>query len=134
MGAVQNTCPYFDKNGDTISENSNYYKISVDKSELVQNEITNINVEYKPLYDDSEFVLFLANEKVDKNFCSLEKMKLDTLFFDDRKIKFELGFEKKGKRELSGYILEYKKLKDKINNHNVYDERKVYFKIPFTVK
>lgn len=125
---------YFSKNLDTLHDNSNYYKISVEKNILKPNESSNVIIKYKPLMKNSISVLLLGDKDIDDNFCNLEKMRLDTLYFVDNQLEFKQSFKNKGIKNIGGYILEIKKLKNKINNHDVYDERKVYLKVPFDVR
>ncbi|WP_423740190.1 hypothetical protein V8245_07565 [Flavobacterium columnare] len=125
---------YFNKNLDTLYENSNYYKVSVEKNILKPNEKSRITLSYKPLMKNSVSVLLLGDKNIDDNFCNLKEMKLDTLYFVDNKLEFYQCFKSKGIKKLGGYIFEIKKLKNKVNNHSVYDERKVYIKIIFEVK
>ncbi|WP_306353315.1 hypothetical protein [Flavobacterium sp. '19STA2R22 D10 B1'] len=125
---------YFKNNMDTLFGKSNFYKISVEKSILKSDENSRIIIKYKPFMKNSISVLLLGNKNIDDNFCNLAKIRLDTLYFVDNKLEFNQSFRNKGTKMIGGYIIEFKKVPEKINNHNVYDERRVYFKIPFEVK
>lgn len=125
---------YFNKNLDTSYDKSNYYKIFVERNVLKPSERSRIIIKYKPLMKNSISVMLLGDKNIDDDFCNLNKMRLDTLYFVDNKIEFVQSFKSKGNKNIGGYIFEIKKLNKKINNNSVYDERKVYFKIPFVVR
>jgi hypothetical protein len=126
---------YFNKNHDTIYKKSNFFKIKIEKNVLKENEKTKINIFYKPYLDNCISVLLLSRENIENNYCEILKSKsYDTIYFINNKIEYYQSLEGKGKSYIGGYILEVKKLDKKINNKSVYDERKVYVKIPFFVK
>lgn len=125
---------YYNDRGDTIDKGSNYFKVSVSENLLKEYDSTKIAFFYKPILKKSILVLLICREDV-SNYCEIDKhSQFDTLYFNnDNKLEYYQGFQNIGKTNIMGHIIEVSSELKKVNNHNVYDERKVYFKIPFEV-
>ncbi len=124
---------YFKNNTDTIFERSHYYKIFVEKKTLKTMETTKITMFYKPLLQNTVSGI-LINKNIDVDYCNLNMVKLDTIYFVDNRLEFYQGFKNKGKTNIGGYILEMSKKSIKKENKNQFNERRVYFNISFEVR
>ena len=119
---------WFFKNGkDTIKEFGNYYRIKIPKF-AKQNQVFKFTIYHKPIIALNPDLMLCIGAKVDKNFCNLEKTKIDTAYGDNNIIPVEIIFSKKGKKNLRGFIKEYYKVKDSSAS------RLIYVDIPIIVK
>lgn len=69
-------------------------------------------------------VIFFST-KIDKNFCNLKKVKLDTLIVQKDKFETKFIFDKKGTYNLRGFIEEHNNLD--IKDFKDYKIRRLYF-------
>ena len=124
---------YFNDYEDTLSNKGNYFKIYVEKKILRPTETSKITILYKPLRQNT-ICGILISKNISIDYCNLTDVKLDTIYFINNKLEFYQGFKSKGKTNIGGYILEISDRSIRVDNHKEFDERKVYFNIPFEVK
>jgi hypothetical protein len=123
---------YFDGNGDTLSKKSNFYKLEVEKNVIKYGDSSKVTLIYNPLLKNTVSGFLLSREyRLQNNYCNLNEIEVDTLYFVDNKLEFYAKFKNKGKRNIGGYILE---VSEEIRKDRKYSERKVYLTIPFEVK
>jgi hypothetical protein len=135
----------FDIKGDTLVSKGNFYKLMVTKDSLNINESTRFYFYMQePLFSyDSKLILYIQKNKklILNDFSKIHEIELDTiqslkydglkhneLPFDsalNRMILFDIGYKTKGKKNLKGYISEYK-FTDELDSTK-YEERKLYF-------
>src|SRR5690606_2996795 len=102
----------FDKHGDTLFDNSNFF---ICKTEIINKDSLLLKIEYDGIYKES-YGLFLYNYNINDDFSNVDKLKLDTIFFDANKIEIRLLRNKKIKR----IIKEIKFLSNTYKTRNVY--------------
>jgi len=102
----------FDKHGDTLFDNSNFF---ICKTEIINKDSLLLKIEYDGIYKES-YGLFLYNYNINDDFSNVDKLKLDTIFFDANKIEIRLLRNKK----IKGIIKEIKFLSNTYKTRNVY--------------
>ena len=102
----------FDKRGDTLFDNSNFFTC---KTEIINKDSLLLKIEYYGIYNES-YGLFLYNYNINDDFSNIDKLKLDTIFFDTNK--FEIRLPKN--KEIKGIIKEIKFLSNTYKTRNVY--------------
>ena len=123
---------YFNKNGDTLFNKSNFYKLKVKKSVLNPKEQTLVSISYNPLFKNAACGVLISKEKLLKdNYSNFDERNVDTLYFVDDKLQFATEFKGKGHKNLGGCILEVNK---NPTPEDTYSERRVYISIPFDVR
>ncbi len=118
---------YFENGKDTIKEFGNYYSVKIPKH-VKQNKLLKLTIYYNPIIAANPDLIFCIGTDVDKNFCNLEQTKLDTAYGVNNTIPLEIIFNKKGKKNLRGFIKEYYTVKDSSAS------RLIYVDIPINVE
>lgn len=73
----------FDKSGDTIFEKSSYFSFSFGHDNSVQ-------LKFKKILDQESYAFFIYSDKINSDFSNIDVVKLDTIFFKEDQITFNL--------------------------------------------
>lgn len=119
----------YDKYSRIIKKESNYYTLKKINSKYRIGEKIIIEIKYNPILNEKSISSLFISPDIDKNYCNIDIVKLDTVFSEKNKFTFTVGFKKKGTKYLRGYINEV--FNDTINKRN--GERKVFFSIPIEI-
>eukprot|EP00388_Colpodella_angusta_P009195 GDKJ01024615.1.p1 GENE.GDKJ01024615.1~~GDKJ01024615.1.p1 ORF type:complete len:278 (-),score=4.10 GDKJ01024615.1:181-1014(-) len=119
----------YDKAGNVIEKGSNYYTLKTKRSQFKTKEVINMDVHYQPILNRKSITFLCMSPKIKKDYCNLDKEKLDTLFSENDNFNFKLSFSKVGKKYIRGFIKEiyYDKKIDQTR------ERIIYIEIPFNI-
>ncbi len=120
----------FNKNGDTLKDYSNYYKIiGLEKNKIYKaNDTVHFKIRYRPIISKNSNAILLSSSDLKMNFCNLNNVKFDTIRWRKNDFYINLIFSKKGKKNFRGFIREYA-----MYNKVDYDERIIYFDIPIEI-
>lgn len=121
---------FYDNGGNLIIEKSNFIEIKNLKKAYMTNESVNIKFIYYPyLHKNSESFLCIS-PNIDSNFCNVNQISLDSVFSNNNQFDFNVRFNKKGIKNLRGFVHEL--YYDKHINKTI--ERKVYFDLLLKVE
>lgn len=124
---------YYNEKKELVLEKSNFFKTTIGKNKLKVKDTTLVKFYFKPIIKNSIRVLLLCQKKID-NYCEITTCKnFDTLYFKNNRLEYVHSFAKPGKRNVGGYILEISRTMKKKKGKDYFQERRVYFKIPFEV-
>lgn len=102
----------FDKYGDTLFDKSNFFTC---KAKFIHKDTLFLKVKYDGIFEES-YGMFLYNYNINEDFSNVDKLKLDTIFFDGDRLEIRLPKNK----EIRGIIQEIKFLSDTYKTRNVY--------------
>jgi antitoxin component YwqK of YwqJK toxin-antitoxin module len=122
---------YFNKDGDTIKERSNYLTVRLDKSILKRNDTINLFFEYFPFLSKKPTLIACQSNNLDNKFCNIDKSSLDTIITQSTKFKRSLLFKDKGTYFIRGFVQEHNNLA--IDNKKDYKIRYVYYSLNLKV-
>ena len=120
---------FYDKHSRITKKGSNYYTLKMIKRKYKIGEKIDVEIIYTPIIDQKSKAVLYMSPEIDNEFCNIDLIKLDTVFSQNNKFRFSLGFKKKGKKFLRGYINEL--FLD--TKHKQTDVRTVFFSIPLTI-
>lgn len=110
------------------------YILTMQKKNYKVNETINLNMVYKPfLFKNSNSIIYMS-PKIERTFCNLNNVKLDSIYSVNHNFDIKLSFSTKGNKTLRGYIKEfYNKKADEIDS-TTYGETFIYFDIPIKIE
>jgi len=107
---------------------SNNYKIENLRKSYSVNENVFFDLEYTPLFGDFSLSSATTGSEIDKDFCNINKVALDSILSKNHKFKFKFIFLTKGNKNIRGFIREF------TNRSENNQQRKVYFDIPILIE
>ncbi|RBA29892.1 hypothetical protein [Flavobacterium tibetense] len=96
----------FDNQGKISIEKSNFYNVKYINSAKI-NEKIKFDFKYNKLYKNSYADLYISPD-IDQSFCDLNNKKYLISNFKDDSISAKIGYSTYGKKQLRGFIKEYK--------------------------
>ena len=119
---------HFNREGDTIKEEGNYYKLQPFTKSVKPNEAVRLHFFYKGLFSKSN-IYVCVHPKLNEDFSNIDSTKLDTIFTNSNEFTINMAFRRPGKKNIRGFISEFEnsKREDSI-------VRYIYFDIPITVR
>ncbi|WP_291100853.1 MULTISPECIES: toxin-antitoxin system YwqK family antitoxin [unclassified Flavobacterium] len=125
----------FDKKGNSIKKfgYENYYTLTMQKKNYKVNEDISLKIKYKPILFLNSNSLICMSPKINKTFCNLNNVKLDTIYSANHNFDIKLSFSTKGNKNLRGFIKEFYNKKADSRDSTTYGDRFIYFDIPIKV-
>lgn len=126
---------YFNEKGESIKKfgYGNHYALTMQKNNYKVNEVISLKLKYKPLLFKNSNSIICLSPYIDKSFCNINKIKLDTVFSNDHNFNVLLQFSNKGNVNLRGFIKEFYNSSDPKDTF-VSAEIFIYFDIPIKVE
>ena len=110
------------------------YTLSMQKNNFKVNEVINLNIVYKPiLFKNSNSIIYMS-PKIDRTFCNLNNVKLDSIYSVNHNFDIKLSFSTTGNKNLRGYIKEFYDKKVDEKDSTTHGETFIYFDIPIKVE
>ena len=125
---------YFNENGDTIFDKSNFVNIKIDKDNFKVHKLYPIVFNYNKLFGGKSKIVVYFSTFVGKKFCDIEKIPVIADSSYTSQIISNFSFTKSGKKNLRGVILESIDSIAPGETKTQKAERMTYFDIPVTVK
>ncbi len=124
---------YFNNNGDTINNRSNYFKLIKKNGKWKINKKYELRFIYQRiLSNDSELLLCLSPD-VNKNYCNVNQVKFDSAYSNTNNLVAKIGFASSGEKNLKGFIKEFYNKKSG-KSESKYTERIIFFDISIQVE
>lgn len=115
---------HYDSTGKLIFSKSNFYEVIGLPEAISRGEVLSFQVNYQPVLSGSKSFLCLSSE-ITKEYCNVERMKLDTVWSQDHSFDMKMRFAKPGAKLIRGFITEFTEQPTK-NDSSRYNTRKVY--------
>ncbi len=123
----------YDKKGELIQKKGNHYSLSIQKKKIKVNETIDFEIKYNPILFLNSNSIICTSQDIDKSFCNLRKIKLDTLYSTNHNFVIRLSYSTKGNKNFRGFIKEFYHKNSDHKDSTIYGERFVYFDIPIKV-
>ncbi|MBN9284869.1 MULTISPECIES: hypothetical protein [unclassified Flavobacterium] len=125
----------YDEKGKLLANKSTYYTYKFKTSKLESNKENELTINYVPFLKKGSNSFLVISREFDSSFCNIRTVKKDSAsFFANQTFKVGVTFEKKGKNNFRGYILEYSYESTSDKNILKTRERKTFINIPVVIE
>ncbi|WP_177733517.1 toxin-antitoxin system YwqK family antitoxin [Flavobacterium inviolabile] len=125
----------YDEKGKLLANKSTYYTYEFKTSKLESNKENELTINYVPFLKKGSNSFLVISREFDSTFCNIRTVKKDSAsFFANQTFKVGVTFEKKGKNNFRGYILEYSYESTSDKNVLKTRERKTFINIPVVIE